>query len=334
VNDSGEVSKRSSVAEAGRDWLDRVLAHDASAEDEAAMLEWSGRSPEHARALAAAVQLRGRMLDVRDVLRSDPETAGMLATARASLQQSRPRAPLGRRAFLGTLVSGSAAAGVMLMYPPLGLWPSLAELRADYRTGVGERRTVEIASGLAVELNTHTALARRDDAQAYRLGLISGEVAVDARRLMRPVVIETGYGEASTSDGRFSARLQDAGMCVTCLAGEVAVQAPGRPAARLQRGQQTILGQAAAPSIVAVDPNVASAWQRGELIFNDRPLTEVIAEINRYRPGRIVLTNAELGSRTVNAVFRVDRLDSAPAQIRNVAGASVTSLPGGIVLLS
>lgn len=333
MNDSDDNRKRGAIAEDARDWLERVLSHDASPEDEVAMLEWGNRSPEHARALAEAVRMHGRLLDVRDALQSDPETIAMLASARAGLQPARPRIQIGRRAFLTGAVAASAA-GVMLVNPPLGLWPSLGELRADYRTGTGQRRTVQIASGLSVELNTRTALARREDARAYRLNLIAGEVAVDARQLMRPAIIETSLGEASTRDGKFSARLQEEGMCVTCFAGEVAVRAGEQPAMRLVRGQQTVLGKAATASIVPVDPDVANAWQRGELIFTDRPLSEVVAEINRYRSGRIILTNSELGTRTVNAIFRVDRLDNAPAQIRNVASATVTSLPGGIVLLS
>ena len=62
-------------------------------------------------------------------------------------------------------------------------------------------------------------------------------------------------------------------------------------------------------------------------------LTEAIAEINRYRPGRIILTNAALGARIFNARFRIENIDGVVGQIQQVFGASATSLPGGIVLL-
>lgn len=331
MTDSDDLRRRGAIAAEARDWVERVLAHDGNAADEAAMLAWSRRDPQHAQALANAVAGQGRLLDLRDALRGDADVAAMLEAARMRLAGK--RAPLRRRQFLIGAVAASAA-GIALLRPPLDLWPSLGELGADYRTGTGERRTMQIAQGLAVELNTRTAMTRRDDDRAYRLKLIAGEVAVDARRLPRPAIVEGAAAIAAARDGQFSARLGDDGLCVTCLAGEVAVHAGTAPVVQLATGQRITLGGEAPAHVVAVDLNVAEAWRRGELIFNDRPLSEVVAEINRYRPGRIVLANADLSQRTVNAIFRIDRLESAPSQIRIVARATVTHLPGGIVLLS
>ncbi len=321
------------IADDAREWVERVLAHGAGAEDDAAMLAWSNRSPEHARALADAVFLRGRLTTAYEGMQADPDSAAMLAEARAPVGHVRSHIRIGRRAFLAGAVAASAA-GVMVVRPPLVLWPSLSELGADYRTGTGERRTVQVASGLAVELNTRTALSRGRDDGAYRFHLISGEVAVDAGQLVRPAVIQTAFGEASSANGHFSARLDDGGVCITCFAGDVAVRGRESPAVTLAKGQQTTVGTAATAKVVAIDADVASGWRRGVLIFNDRPLSEVVAEINRYRAGRLVLTNSRLASHMVNAIFRLDRLDIAPAQMKVVAGANVTSLPGGIVLLS
>jgi len=332
VNDNGDRETRNSVAEDAVEWVERAFARDATPGDDAAMLAWGRQSPEHARALRDALFLRGRLINASEKLRADPAAAALLAEARAMPeQQSRVR--MGRRAFLTGAVAASAA-GIAIVNPPLGLWPSLGELRADYRTGTGERKTVQVAQNLTVELNTRTAVSHRQDDRAYRLELISGEVAVNAGRLMRPAVIETDLGEASTSDGQFSAQLRDDGMCVTCFAGAVAVRGPAHPEMRLERGQQTVLGRTGTPRIITVDANAASGWQRGVLIFNDRPLAEIVHELNRYRSGRLVLTNDALGKRTVSAVFDIARLDIVPAQMRAVAGATVTNLPGGIVLLS
>jgi transmembrane sensor len=83
-----------------------------------------------------------------------------------------------------------------------------------------------------------------------------------------------------------------------------------------------------------VDLAQVDAWRRGLLIFSDEPLSQVVDEINRYRPGRIVLANRRLGGIPVNAVFQLDRMDRALSQIREVADARVTTLPGGVVMLS
>jgi transmembrane sensor len=64
------------------------------------------------------------------------------------------------------------------------------------------------------------------------------------------------------------------------------------------------------------------------------PLVDVIEEVNRYRPGRIVVTNSELGRRVVNGTFRRDQLETFIAQVQRLFGAKVTTLPAGLLLLS
>ncbi len=56
-------------------------------------------------------------------------------------------------------------------------WISSAtiELRADYRTGTGERRRVALADGASVELNTRTSVDLRTDLAIPTIELISGE---------------------------------------------------------------------------------------------------------------------------------------------------------------
>jgi ferric-dicitrate binding protein FerR (iron transport regulator) len=76
------------------------------------------------------------------------------------------------------------------------------------------------------------------------------------------------------------------------------------------------------------------AWRRRVLVFDNRPLSYVVAEINRYRPGRLVLTSDALGARMVRARFSLNQLADAATLIREAFGARVTELPGGIVLLS
>lgn len=65
------------------------------------------------------------------------------------------------------------------------------------------------------------------------------------------------------------------------------------------------------------DLRLATAWQRGRLIFESAPLGTVIEEINRYRPGRIMLFSSGLSGHPVSGVFDLDRLDFAIATIEH-----------------
>src|SRR5262249_58154354 len=100
--------------------------------------------------------------------------------ANAPLRQAR-RGHIGRRAFMGGAIAASAAAAYVAIRPPLELWPSLSELAADYRTAPGEQRSIVLAGGASVELNTRTSIVLRPSTEATeRIELISGETAVAA----------------------------------------------------------------------------------------------------------------------------------------------------------
>jgi transmembrane sensor len=85
---------------------------------------------------------------------------------------------------------------------------------------------------------------------------------------------------------------------------------------------------------VPVELAVATAWQHGMLIFRHEPLSHVVSEVNRYRPGRIILLDQKLGARDVVANFHLDRIDEVVDHVVAAFGAHATFLPGRVVLLS
>ncbi len=321
----GDIDPRAVEVEA-MSWVLRLYAADMSDADTDEMLRWRAQHPAHAVALSNAVKLRRRIAGAWDAM--DREDAARAAVP--PLRRAPPR--IGRRAFMGGALAASVGA-VALVRPPLGLWPSLAELRSDYRTGTGERRTVEVAQGIKIELNTRTSVARRPDAKALRLELVEGEIAVDAAHRSLAVAIQTGAGEVIAERARFGVRLVEAGTCVTCMAGDVLIRDRQQRAATIAAGEQLTFDGETRPTARRVDVESAEAWRRGLLVFYDEPLGNVVREINRYRPGRIVLTNEKLAALPISGTFQVARLDRAVAQLKLVSRAEATNLPGGIVLL-
>src|SRR3546814_6808240 len=84
----------------------------------------------------------------------------------------------------------------------------------------------------------------------------------------------------------------------------------------VRAGEQLAVDTNGRATRTPVDPAKATAWRRGLLIFEGTPLAEVIEQINRYRPGRIMLTSDELGHRSVSGVFHTDQIENTVAQDR------------------
>lgn len=316
-----DVLEREAIA-----WLLRVTDDGATAADQAALRDWQAADPEHARAFAKASKLWHAMPSA---------VATALKTGDLSLPapEGRDIGVVGRRGLMIGFASAAAAAGYAVVNPPLGLWPSLFEFTADYRTATGEQRTIAISNAVSVEMNTRTSIALRtaEDA-AHRFELIAGEAVVDAAAAgARPVQVIAAGGLA-TAAAKFDVRCDAGSTAVTCLGGVVHVQYRDR-AVMLQERQQVSYGGGEMTAVTSVDPAVITAWQDGYLMFRKEPLASVIAEVNRYRPGRIVLLDSKLGEGLVTARFKLARLDDVIVQIREVFGATVRILPGGLVLV-
>src|SRR5262249_5230226 len=152
------------VRQQARDWIVRMQSGAATTDDGEELLRWRARSPGHAQALGEAVRLHRRIVEATAGQRiSDPEPIPARPVRALPAPTALRRPVLGRRAFVAGAVAASAA-GVLAIRPPMALWPSLAELGSDYRTQAGKQRTVALARGVSVQLNTRTSLALRSDA--------------------------------------------------------------------------------------------------------------------------------------------------------------------------
>jgi transmembrane sensor len=317
------------LAREARAWVSRLTSGEATASDVARFNRWCEASPAHRHAFAEAKLLW-------QVMRPAAEQSMTRADAARSAASQQPETSmLGRRAFFGGAMAASlVGATTLAIRPPLDLWPSLTEITSDYRTAKGESRLIRLADA-SIELNTQTSISLRPIAGDVDLiELVSGEAAIvvnpDSRRSF---AVLAGGGRTTGRNAAFNVRHIGSSGCVSCSTGEVVVVRDGEQVT-LQPRQQISYDSRGLQPVVTVDPAVVSAWQQGVLVFRSDPLSRVIDEVNRYRSGRIVLVNEELGRRQVFASFRIDRIEDVVPRLQAVFGMRVRSLPGGIVLLS
>jgi transmembrane sensor len=323
---SSEARGLDPLTEEALAWIVRVRSGRATVGDAEALRAWRARSPEHEQAYRAAVRLWRDLQTLGRHLETDDTPLPPPASTRSRI--------LSRRAVVGGAIAASVAA-YAAYHPPLGLWPSIEELTADYRTGKGERREVTLDGDVKLTLNTQTSVSVRSREQLPEIELIAGEAAVTmARTSSSPLVIIAAGGRLSGYRATFDARCIGSAVSVTCVDGSVMV-AQGANRVALRPGEQAAYSSSVALGApIEADSAMTTAWQQGLLIFHDRPLAEVIAEVNRYRAGKIIVMNATLGQRRVNGTFHLDRLDDVVGEVRQLFDAQVRRLPGGIVLLS
>jgi transmembrane sensor len=318
-------------------WVMRLTSGEATTADVEALARWRLTSRAHRRAFAEANLLWDKLGPAAS--ESARRNAAAMPAAMGRQFSTLDRR-LGRRAFLGGAMAASvAAAGYVAVRPPLDLWPSLAEIAADYRTGVGQQQQIAFEGNVSVRLNTRTSITvlPPDTAlgQADRIELISGEAAIATKpQTSRPFIVAAAQGQTVATNARFNVRRDGATVCVTCLEGDVRVQHLGQVSTMRSRQQVVYTADSLGATTGVEDPETVTAWERGLLVFRNDPLARVIDEVNRYRPGKIILMNKELGGRSVLATFRIDRIEEVVPRLQTVFGAKIKTLPGGIVLVS
>ena len=295
-------------------WVVRLASGQVSERDAQVFRHWCARSRAHATAFAEARAVWGAM-----------------APAARAVKRTQQPVNVARRAWLGGAVAASL--GLLVLRPPTDLWPAVAGLAADYATGTGEQREVALDGGVLVQMNTQT----RFDAAPVQDGtaalvLLAGEAEFQAGlRGAARLRVQAGDGSVSAGSARFNIRLFGQEVCVTCLAGRLRVVQNGNDA-ELAAGEQLRYRPAHFGITRAVRAGEVSAWRQRLLVFKQSTLADVVAEVNRYRPGKLILNNEVLGKTRVQASFSLDRLDDVIALIQDAYGARVTRLPGGIVL--
>ena len=303
----------SEIDRIAREWVQRVALRQMTAAQADALRQWCQADPRHGAAFAEAHRLWQGMAP-----------AAALSEARGRERRlSRPA----RRALGAGLACAATGAGVAVVAPPFGLWPSwrnwaptIAPPRASSAASYcrGRRAGSEHA-------HQHRAARRRRRADQRRGRDLAGRREQSVHR-------QRGRRRVMARDAVFELRHTDGSVCVTCLSGavEVALASGG---ATLAAAQRLVYDAAGLQPARALDADDLPAWREGFLRFRQAPLAQVLDEINRYRSGRVILMAQSLAARPVSVRVELARLDTAIAQIRENFQLDATALPGGVLLL-
>jgi transmembrane sensor len=199
-----------------------------------------------------------------------------------------------------------------------------------FRRSDGSGVILDVDSRLSPEIGGDESIERLDRGRARLL--------VADRSTPRSVL--AGPAEVISSGGTFDLWLrEDGSLDAQVLSGSLMLRPAvvrGFISAR-QEGLLLTVGQharmARSGEIRREDDPVGTDWPRGVLEFRGTPLAEMVEEINRYAPVRIVLGDPTLGARRISGRFRVDEPRVLARRLAAALGLTLDARRPGLIVL-
>jgi transmembrane sensor len=286
----------STIVDAAIAWRVRLQYGHADARQQAAFEAWRSARPEH-----DAAWRRLNALDARfDGI--SPELALNALSASAHHRAQR------RKAIKALAWVGAVGVGAWFARNSEP-WQRIA---ADYSTATGERRTVHLADGTTLVLNTASALDVRFAAGQREIRLRRGELYVQTGRdtaapIHRPFYVQTAFGRLQALGTRFAVRLDASSARVGVDEGAVEIAPPDGPTAIAHAGEVYRFDRT---SVRAVDAPASATmnWLDGVIVAHAMPLADFLRELSRYRTGIVRCTPA-IAQMPVSGTFQTADTD-------------------------
>jgi transmembrane sensor len=306
-------------------WVTDLHGPDRDAGLEARVRRWIAEDPRHAAAFELATEAWQRSGNL----------PGYLPTGAPHSMAGRPRPRITGRALAGMAIL--CAAFISAMY----------FLRDNtFATGPAEQRAVELSDGTQVSLNANTRVVVQYDDRVRKVTLTSGEALFNVTKHQpRPFVVVIGDRKVIAMGTSFVVRREEpagSAFAVTLVEGRVAIEPiswPDAPASDVVT-ELTLLNPgerlrfASDATEVRDTPSIdkVTAWQRGQLIFDDTSLSEAAAEFNRYGSNKIAIDGPAVGKLRVGGVFRIGDPSSFAQAMANAYHLRIINRGNTIVL--
>jgi transmembrane sensor len=290
-------------------WVTDLHGPERSPELEAGVRRWIAEDPRHAQAFELATEAWQRSSNLPAHLPEEPRPAVPLAASTRVRHASRAtRVGLAGAAVLALVL---AAAFYLLKDPSLS-------------TGYAEQKTVELSDGTEVTLNANSRVSVDYTDRLRKVTLTRGEALFNVtKHQSRPFVVIIGSRKVIALGTNFDVRREDTrdpSFTVTLLEGRVAIEPLAAPdliplsamdaITLLDPGQRLRFAANAPDAVDSPSIEKVTAWQHGQLIFEDTAIREAAREFNRYGKRRLTIDPSVSEKLRVGGVFRIGDPDS------------------------
>jgi len=285
-------------------WIARLKGPNRTEQVDAGLKRWLADDPEHAVAF--------------ELLTDTWEKSARLGR--------RPLERLSSWNLAGFRTSFSRAAIAVAACSTLAVMATIYHLHSDsVTTDVGELRTLTLDDGTRVHLNTATRVRVSYDGVRRGVTLERGEALFDvAHRPGWPFIVTAGGRQIRALGTEFVVRSDSQDLAVTLVQGKVDVAPagtrPGAPAApdaeptspqspsegqtfTLTPGERLTFVKAQSPRIDWPSLQGITAWERGQVAFDNTSLAAAAHEMNRYSRRPIVLAGPAVAAIRISGLF-------------------------------
>lgn len=228
----------------------------------------------------------------------------------------------------------ATAASIVLMCGYLAIASGVINRwQADYVTATGEQRRIELADGSAMILNTDSAVRLNFSESQRGIKLLQGEVFFEVQPdKTKPFIVATEQGTVRVVGTRFTVKTGettqvDVDSGIVACAGEISGNV------QLTAGQQTEISANTVSPASAINPIRSFAWLKGRLIFQDQTLAQVLAELDRYHPGVILISDAKLAQTRITGNYKLDDTAAVVRTLAEIVGAKIMTISPYLTVL-
>jgi len=233
--------------------------------------------------------------------------------------------------------AGALAAGLMIGWVLIAERPSA--IAETYQTATGEQKNITLADGSRIDLAAASRMTVSLDQDTRRVSMERGEAIFDvAPDSARPFVIAAGDRAVRVVGTEFDVRRRDGAFSVTVRRGVVEVAPAGSAegaTVRLVAGDRVDHREGSADQRASkVSADEVFGWRSGRLVYRERPLSEVVADLNAQYARPVTLADPKAAALPFSGVLTLDDEETVVHRLTLLTSLWSTSSQTGYVLRS
>jgi transmembrane sensor len=215
-----------------------------------------------------------------------------------------------------------------------------------YVTGVGEQRLVPLDDGTRIALNSDSEVKIEYTRATRGVRLVRGEAFFEvAHNAERPFVVVAGDQQVTAVGTAFEVRYESDHIDVTLVEGKISVTPTTKHAEEppqnlknstggvvaktsaggyvMTPGERLTIARGAPTRVDEPRMDAITAWRRGEVMLDDTPLTDAVAEMNRYNKSALIIDESRIAGLRVSGIYHAGDSEGFAQTVANLYGLHV-----------